>query len=215
MAYAQNTQSPNLSNALGQTPAERWRYSTLNDMLMSIGLTGIDFNASISDSVEGQQALRIFTDVLYEVESEGWEFNTLSNVTIKTNSAGQYKFNYETSPYIFSLVSSDGNLFVSMDGTIKDRDSSDFDTSVIADGCQDIILSKVIIEAWADMHYSLMQYITALAINRFQALMIGDSTMFSFTQKDVSDKYVKARRDEIRSGKYNILNSSFGQEVSR
>lgn len=215
MPYGQNVQTPNFSNAVGQTPAERWRFSTLNDMLLAIDLAGIDYNDSITDTMEGQHALRVFTDVMYEVESEGWEFNTIESVDITLDDEGRYAFDYETQSYVFSLVGSDDDLFVSMDGSIKTRSNGLDDPTVLGDPGNTITLTNVIVERWADMHFALTQYVAALAVNRYQALMIGDTTAAKFAADDVQRMYVNARRDEIRSGKYNILTSNFGTQVNR
>ncbi len=214
--YGQNIQTPNFSNAIGQTPAERWRFSTLNDMMMSIDLAGIDYNDSITDTMEGQQALRILTDVLYEVESQGWEFNTKNNIELTLDVDGKYTFDYAGGhPYVFSLVGQDKNIYVAMDGTIKLNDDSIIDNTVLGDPDTKFTVGNVIIEAWADMHFALTQYVAALAVNRYQMLMIGSSAIVRYTEQDISTKYAAARRDEIRSGKYNILNSNFGTEVNR
>ena len=214
MAYGQNIQTPNFSNAVGQTPAERWRFSTLNDMMLSIDLAGIDYNDSITDTMEGQQALRVLTDVMYEVESQGWEFNTIDEATITLDAEGKYKFDYVNGPFIFSLVGQDGDLFVGMDGTLKNK-SGIVNRDVIGDPGQEINLTNIIVEAWADMHFALSQYVAALAVNRFQTLIIGDTTAARFSMMDIEKMYVNARRDEIRSGNYNILTSAFGTEVNR
>ena len=208
MAYGQNTQTPNFSNAVGQTPAERWRFSTLNDMMLAIDLAGIDYNDSITDTMEGQHALRIFTDVMYSIESEGWEFNTLKNVEIDLDLDGKYKFNYAVQPFIFSLVGQQADLFVSMDGTVKINDSTKLDNTILGNPFETITLDNIIVERWADMHFALTQYISSVAVNTYQALMLGDATKMKFSQQEIADKYIKARRDEIRSGKYNILNST-------
>ena len=92
MGYGQNTTVPDYKNAQGQTPAERWRFSVINDMMLSIDHPGIDYNNNINKTMEGQHALRIFTDVVYEIESEGWEFNTIDELEITLNSEGKYQF---------------------------------------------------------------------------------------------------------------------------
>jgi len=213
MAYGQNIQAPNFANAVGQTPAERWRFSTLNDMMLAIGRPGIDYNDSIMDTMEGQHALRILTDVMYEIESEGWEFNTHDNIEITLDANGQYKFDYTTHPFVFSLVGADADLFVSMDGTVKLKEG--INNIVLGDPDQVLTLNNVIIEAWADMHFALSQYVAAVAVNRFQTFMGGEGAVVTFSAQDLATKYGKARRDEIRSGKYNILNSDFGVETNR
>ena len=216
MAYGQNITTPNFANAIGETPAERWRFSTLNDMMLSIGLAGIDYNDSIMDTMEGQQALRVFTDTMYQIESEGWEFNTISNYKITLDLNGKYKFNYDNDPFVFSLVGENGDFFVSADGTIKSKDRElSLDGTVLGEPYEELVFNDVIIEQWADMHFALMQYVSASAINRYQALIIGSSGTAAYTQQELTAKYGMARRDEIRSGKYNILNSNFGQEVNR
>ena len=212
MAYGQNLQTPNFANATGQTPSERWRFSTLNDMMLSIGLAGIDYNDSIMDTMEGQHALRILTDVIYEVQSEGWEFNTVASKELTLDANGRFKFDYAAGePYVFSLVGQNDDLFVSQDGTLKSKT-----TREILGGPQDkITVTKMIIESWADMHFALSQYVAALATNKYQGLMVGDADKIRFGQNEIQSMYAKARRDEVRSGKYNILNSNFGQEVNR
>lgn len=215
MAYGQNITTPNFSNAVGQTPAERWRFSTLNDMLLSIDLAGLDYNDSITDTMEGQQALRILTDVVYEVESRGWEYNTLQGIELQLDENGRYTFNYVTDPYVFSLTGASDDLFISMDGSIKTRSTGRLDRTVLGNPGEVITVNNVIVETWADMHYSLTQYVSALAVNKFQASMIGDAAIARFTNDQVEKMYVNARRDEIRSGKYNMLNSTFGSQVRR
>jgi len=221
MAYGKNVTIPNFSNAVGQTPAERWRFSTLNDMMLAIDLAGIDYNDSINDTIEGQHALRILTDVMYEVESEGWEFNTLSALEITLDAQGGYQFGI-TQPfpleaqYVFSIVGQTDDLFISQDGIVKTRNLDlSMDGKVLGEPNGKITLNKVIIELWQNMHFSLTQYVSALAVVRYQALMVGDIAIPSFSNQDIQMKYMKARRDEIRSGKYNILNSTYGQEVNR
>lgn len=211
MAYGQNIQTPNFANAVGQTPAERWRFSTLNDMMLSIGLAGIDYNDSIMDTMEGQHALRVLTDVMYEVESEGWEFNTITDTEIKLDDNGEFRFDYNTHPYVFSLVAQNDDLFVSQDGTVKNRKKE----TVIGQPNEEVKIEKMIIESWADMHFSLTQYVAAVAVTRYQALMVADSSRMRYSMADIQSMYAKARRDEIRSGKYNILNSQYGREVNR
>jgi len=212
MAYGQNIQSPNFSNDLGQTPGERWRFSTINDMMLSIDLAGLDYNDSLSDSMEGQHALRILTDILYETESEGWEYNTLPEKTLTLDENGEFSFDYANGdPYVFSLVGQNDTLFVSQDGKVRSRDKG----YVLGKPFEEIKVNNIIIEDWANMHFSLTQFVSAKAINRFQALMLSDTGKMSYSQQEVQDKYIKARRDEIRSGKYNMLTSRYGTEVNR
>ena len=184
-------------------------------MMLSIDLAGIDYNDSITDTMEGQHALRILTDVMYNIQSEGWEFNTLDEVELELDSGGRYKFDYNLGPFVYSLVGQDARLFVSMDGTIKSKDTTNLDNTILGEPGETITVNKVIIEAWADMHFALSQYVAAVAINRYQKLMIGDSTPAKYSDDDVRNMYVNARRDEIRSGKYNILTSPFGTQVNR
>ena len=221
MAYGQNITTPNFSNAVGQTPAERWRFSTLNDMMLAIGLAGIDYYESTQDTQEGQQALRILTDVMYGVESEGWEFNTLNSLEIKLDNQGMYTFGV-TQPMplgcqaVFSVVGQTDDLFIAQDGQLKTRNLElSMDGTVLGKPDTTIKLNQVIIELWQNMHFALTQYVSALAVTRYQVLMVGASVSAAFSNQDLQVKYMNARRDEIRSGKYNILNSSFGQEVNR
>ncbi len=216
MSYGDSITTPNFANATGQTPAERWRFSTLNDMLLSIGQAGIDYNDSIMDTMEGQHALRVLTDVMYEVESEGWEFNTFDGIEITLDVDGKYKFDYTTQPFVFSLVGQSGDYTVSMDGTIKTLDRTvDLSGTTLGNQGDKLKFNKVILETWADMHHALSQYIAAVAVNRYQALMVGNAGAARFSEQDLAAKYGKARRDEIRTGKYNILTSDFGTEVNR
>jgi len=221
MAYGQNITVPNFSNAVGQTPAERWRFSTLNDMMLSIGLAGIDYYDSTTDTMEGQHALRILTDVIYGVESEGWEYNTLKNLKIRLDERGGYKFGVtEPMPLgclaVFSIVGQNDDMFITQDGVIKTRNlENSADGTFLGKPFTEITLDSVIIELWQSMHFALTQYVSALAIMRYEKMMVGSLTATQATQQDLQKKYVDARRDEIRSGKYNILNSSFGQEVNR
>ncbi len=224
MSYGDSITTPNFANATGQTPAERWRFSTLNDMLLSIGQAGIDYNDSIMDTMEGQHALRVLTDVMYEVESEGWEFNTFNDLSLPLDENGMFSFDYVGDPggnpsvsphaFVFSLVGRDSNLFVSQSGQVKEHNNQG---SVIVLGNPGEIkkIDNVIIDVWADMHHALSQYIAAVAVNRYQALMVGNAGAARFSEQDLAAKYGKARRDEIRTGKYNILTSNFGTEVNR
>ena len=212
MAYGQNIQAPNFANATGQTPSERWRFSTLNDMMLSIGHAGVDYNDSIMDTMEGQHALRILTDVIYEIQSEGWEFNMQTTKELTLDVDGKFKFDYAGGdPYVFSLVGQNDNLFVSQDGTLKSRTNGE----ILGKPGEKITVTDIIIEAWADMHFALSQYVSAMAINKFQGLLVGDGDKIRFGQNEIQQLYAKARRDEIRSGKYNILTSDFGTQVNR
>ena len=221
MSYGQKTTVPNFSNAVGSTPSARWRFSVLNDMLLSIDHPGIDYNDNINDTMEGQHALRIFTDVVYQVESQGWEYNTLEALTIRLDAEGKYTFGVtEGMPlgcsYIFSAVGQADNLFVNQQGILRTRNLElSNDGSVLGEPLTEIVLDKVIIELWNEMHFALTQYVSAVAIDRYQKLMIGDGGKNTITQEDIRVKYADARRDEIRSGKYNMLTSTAGQEVRR
>jgi len=221
MAYGQNTTVPNFSNAVGQTPSARWRFSVLNDMLLAIDHPGIDYNDNINDTMEGQHALRIFTDAVYNTQALGWEFNTLNSLTITLDSEGKYTFGVtEGMPlgcsYVFSVVGQADNLFVNQQGVLRTRNLElSNDGTVLGEPNTEIVLDEVIIELWNEMHFSLTQYVGAVAVDRYQKLMVGDSAKKVYTEQDIMTKYADARRDEIRSGKYNMLTSTAGQEVSR
>jgi len=190
-------------------------------MMLAIGLAGIDYYDSTQDTQEGQQALRILTDVMYSVEAEGWEFNTLNSLEITLDFEGKYTFGV-TQPMplgcqaVFSVVGQTDDLFIAQDGQLRTRNLElSMDGTILGKPNTTIKLNEVIIELWQNMHYALTQYVSALAVTRYQTLMVGASTTAAFSNEDIRSKYVNARRDEIRSGKYNILNSSFGQEVNR
>ena len=220
MAYGQNSQTPNYSNSFGQTPSERWRYSVINDMLMSIGQPGIDYNDSLMDTMEGQQALRVLTDTMYEAQALGWEFNTYKNVELKLDSSGSFRFD-TTMPVpgegtaVFSVIPQNGkDIMVNQEGWLFDK-SKPFDQLTVGEPDGTITMQEIIIEKWQDMPFTMCLYVGALAVNRYQILVIGSSTIAGFTQEDIDKKYVDARRAEPKSGKYNMLTSAFGQSVAR
>ena len=118
--------------------------------------------------------------------------------------------------YIFSLVGDDDSLFVDQSGILRSRDLTlSLDGSVLGEPNQELTINEMIIEKWNAMHFSLTQYVAAMAANRYQLFMVGDTSVASFTGADLQVKYGNARRDEIRSGKYNMLNDGAGPAVRR
>lgn len=188
MAYLQN-----------EYDSSKLLLTSINILLQTINELPIENTDDLANSTTAQLAEMTIIEVKKEVLSQGWHFNTDLS----------YPFPPDTNGYInipsnvLDITSNTGNIIM-RDWKLYDKESFSFkfDSSVPCDVIWDMDFNS--------LTHPIRYYITIKASRTFQARTIGDQTSFAYTDKDLEDAYLSARYSEGRTGKYNMLTSSFG-----
>lgn len=172
----------------------------VNILLNTINEPSIEAEEDFEIILEARQARDTLFEVKRAVLSEGWDFNRDTN-------------------YVFAIVPETG--FIPVPTNVLDIVASQGDVimrdwRLYSKGNQSHVFEEdVSCEVTWDMMFDslshpLRHYITIRAARIFTARVIGDEKSVSYTATDEEDARLAARRSESRTGKFNVLNSTYG-----
>ena len=173
--------------------------SAVNILLQTINEQGLEDDEDLAVSLEGKEAVKVLTETKNTVLARGWDFNTDEGYKLTPDSSGFIQVPYnvlDISGVSKSIVMREWNLYD------KDNQTRKFDEPV---SCNIVWNAN-----FNDITHPIRHYITIRAARVFQARMIGDGNQYTFTQQDEQLALIDAKESEGRTGKYNMLESSFG-----
>lgn len=174
--------------------------TAINTLLQTINELPIENDTDLSNSTTGQLAEMTIIEVKKEVLSQGWHFNTDYSYPFPPDTNG-----YINVPYnVLDITASGGKNYIMRDWKIYDKENFTFEftESVPCDVVWDMDFNS--------LTHPIRYYITIKAARIFQGRVVTDQTVYTYTSKDEEDAYLAARFSEGRTGKYNMLTSSYG-----
>ena len=173
--------------------------TSINILLQTINELPIEDEAGLQNSTTGQLAEMTIIEVKKAVLSEGWDFNTDKGYSFPIDINGYIPIPFN----VLDIVATNGNI-VMRDWKLYDRDkyTMEFEESVKCDVIWDMEFNA--------LTHPMRHYITIRAARVFQARTIGDQLSYAYTKDDEDRAYAAAKASHVRTGKYNMLTSSFG-----
>lgn len=173
--------------------------TSINTLLQTINELPIESTDDLINSTTGQLAEMTIIEVKKEVLSQGWNFNSDKNYPFPPDVNGIIAIPYT----VLDIVASTSDVIM-RDWKLYDKTkfSFKFETAVPCNVIWNMDFNS--------LTHPIRNYITIKAARIFQARTIGDTASYQFTSKEEEDAYLAARYSEGRTGKYNMLTSSFG-----
>lgn len=174
--------------------------TAINTLLHTINELPIESTDDLTYSTTAQLAEMVINEVKKEVLSQGWNFNTDIGYPFPPDSSGIIAIPYN----VLDLTASGASNYIMRDWKLYDKDNFTFQFES-ATKC-DVIWDM----PFNNLTHPIRYFITIKASRIFQARTIGDQVQYAYTIKDEEDAYLSARYSEGRTGKYNMLESSYG-----
>lgn len=172
----------------------------INICLTTIGLTRVGSTASITGNYEAELADYMIEEVLNEVLSHKYNFNTDTDYPLVPDSS-----NVVAIPAMaLSVDLTDRNQdYIVRDGKLYNKvtqKDNDFDTTVYAD-----VTWKF---AFDDLHAIVQNYIVALAKQRLYARVVGTDNYMNVLMQETQDAKIAMLHEDMQSGDYSIFDST-------
>jgi hypothetical protein len=180
------------------------KIEAINRMLSVIGeapVTSLD-DADTFGITDQSIALRTLDEVLVDVLSEGWVFNTDLGLELERDINDEFVLPGSALRSVFTIYRyPDGNYIV-RNGKVWDRIKK---TTVLPD-VDKITVDRVIRNLdWDDIPYPAQQYITIRAARIFSNRYVNSNVVYSYTAADEENARMKLLRDEESQQVHNML----------
>lgn len=181
------------------------KLDAVNTMLAAVGDSPV---SSLTDhqSVDVYNAISMLDEVSRKIQSQGWQFNTLTEMTVKPDMASK-RIRYN--PTWISFVSTDGNVYVKRGDFLYDitNKTYNFENDVIA----------TIIEAvdYEDLPDCFKTYITSKAAIKFQSRYLGDDNISQMLVAESNEAYADIVQYSIDTGTNMLQIPAVSQTLSR
>lgn len=184
---------------MATTDNQKLLLNAVNILLQCINEQALENDDDLDVSLEGQEAVKVLEEVKDSVLSKGWDFNTDEAFIFTPDLNGFIPVPYnvlDISGTTRNIIRREWNLYD------KDEQTRKFDEPV---SCYVVWSAE-----FNDITHPIRNYITMRAARVFQDRMIGDGNQHSFSIEEEKQALIEARSSEGRTGKYNMLTSSFG-----
>ena len=178
---------------------EKFLLTAVNILLQTINEQSLVDDADLNVSLEGREAVKVLDEVRTAVLSSGWHFNT--------------DFGYQFAPTLDGFISVPYNVLdiTSDTGNIVMREWNLYDKDKHTRKFDEPVKCNVVWNfEFNDLTHPIRHYITIRAARVYQGRMIGDKTQYAFSKEDEALAKMEAKESEGRTGKYNMLTSTFG-----
>lgn len=176
--------------------------SAVNVLLETINELPIEEIGGYELVIEARQAKHTILETKRAVLSERWDFNRDNDWIFPIGQDGKV-------PVPFNVLDITANRadVIMRDWKLYSKSSHSFvfEEEVPCDVVWDLDFNS--------LTHPLRHYITIRAARIFQARSIGDGNAIRYTSIDEEDALLSARRSETRTGQYNVLTGSYGQDV--
>jgi hypothetical protein len=183
--------------------SSKFLLTAINILLQTINELPIESDTDLTYSTTGQLAEMVIIEVKKAVLAGGWDFNTDEGYEFPIDSTGEIPVPFN----VLDITSSGLKKIIMRDWRLYDKSlfTNKFEESVPCNVVWDMDFNS--------LSHPIRHYITIRSARIFQARTIGDTASYSYTTKDEEDAFVSAKMSEGRTGKYNIINSSFGIQL--
>ena len=178
--------------------------AAVNRLLLSIGELPIEDVSDIDAIIEARLARDALLETKMAVLSIGWDINTDDDYELHTDENG-----YITVSTAMLDVNVPDSSIVIRDWQLYDKEkkSRKFTSSVTATIKWNLDFNS--------LPHAFRHYITIMASRIFQGRLIGDKTVYSFTQADEQKALLLLKRTDGFTGQYNMLSTgNFGTSIN-
>lgn len=178
----------------------------INTLLGVIGEAPIDrlSDISVNEITDSALARRTLNEVSRDVQSEGWSWNTDSNVELQKDVQEQFPLPSNTLTAVFSPNRYSDNRYVARGSRVYDRlhRRFDFGKDIIGPLVVDQLVQQL---DWDEVPHPAQQYITIRAARIYSDRYVNSNIIYTYTAQD--EEYARAMliRSEEREGRNNML----------
>ena len=184
-----------------QYDSSKFFLAAINVMLQMINELPISDDTELAEILEAQLAASVLIETKKEVLADGWDVNTDED----------YEFPQDTEGYInipanvLDISSDDANIIMRNWQLYNKKDKT-----AIFEEPQEM---KVYWDLdFNTLTHPIRNFITIRAARKFQARTVMDANVYGYSQADEEDANIIARRSEGNTGRYNMLDSEYGQD---
>ena len=183
--------------------SQKFMLNSVNILLQTIGELPIEDEADIDAILEARLARNVLIEAKQSVLSDGWDINTDTEYQLHPDENDNIIV-----PANILDIRIDDTAIVVRDWQLynKETASRKFTTSQSATIIWNLDFNT--------LPYPFRNYITIVASRMFQGRLIGDKTVYSFTQEDEQLALLTLKRSEGFTGQYNMLNGDFGSSMN-
>jgi len=172
----------------------------INVLIQLIGEPPIDSTEDYNEILEAQIALQVINETKKEILADGWDINTDKGYVFPVGTDGKIPVPFN----VLSLSSTDGDLVIrSWQLYSKKKQSYIFEDAQKVNVIWDVPFNEIT--------HSLRNYITVAAARKFQARQVMDKLVYSYSEADEGRARIIAKREDGRTSKPNMYNSTYGQ----
>jgi len=184
-----------------QYDSSKFFLASINVMLQMINELPIIDDVELAEIQEAQVASSVLIETKKEVLGEGWDVNSDTN----------YEFPQDTEGFInipanvLDISSTDGNIIMR---NWQLYDKTDKTAIFTEPQTMDVIWDL----DFNTLTQPIRNFITIRAARKFQARTVMDTNVYGYSEQDEQDAHIIARRSEGNTGRYNMLDSEYGQD---
>lgn len=167
----------------------------VNILLQTIGEPPIETLEDLDNILEAQIAKSVIIEAKKKILSEGWDVNTDTDYPFQPTTDGHITI----PPDILDIRS--GTDVIVRDWMLynKAEKTRVFTETQLCDVKWNLDFNT--------LPHPLRYYITLTAAKQFQARMISDSSMYSFTEDDIAEARINAKRSNGFTSQFNMLDT--------
>lgn len=176
----------------------------INTLLSVIGEAPVSNLAEIESNTISDAALasRTLQEVDRDVQAEGWQFNTDTEVALEKDNLNQFPLPGNVLRASFSPARYSDSQFVVRGRRVYDRATQ----SYTIDGVQNIVVAKMVTQLdWDDLPHAAQQYIVIRAARIYSDRFINSNVIYSYTSQDEAYHRSQLIRAEEESLSNNLL----------
>lgn len=167
----------------------------VNILLQTINQLPIETLEDIDNILEAQVAQSVLIEAKKAILAEGWDVNKDTDYKFYPTTDG----NITIPPDVLDIKS--GSTIIVRDWMLYDKENQtrQFDDVVLCDVIWNLDFNT--------LPHPLRYYITLVAAKMFQARMITDEKMYSFTEDDIATAKISAKRSNGFTSEFNMLDN--------
>ena len=178
---------------------EDYMLDSINILLETINEPPIVDPEDVDHIAEAQQAKRKILEAKRFILSKGWDFNSDTNWKFPLDVQGMIPIPTN----VLDLTANRSDVIIRNQKLYSKKDQSHiFEEEVPAKVVWDMDFNTVT--------HPIRHYITLVAANLFVKRSIADKISIAYTEDDIQEAEINARRSEGRTGQYNMFKSTYG-----
>lgn len=184
--------------------SQKFLLNSVNILLQTIGELPIEDVSDVDAIIEARIARDTLLETKMAVLSFGWDLNTDEEYELHTDENGYIN----VSTAMLDINVPDSSIVI-RDWQLYDKEtkSRKFTSSVTATIKWNLNFNS--------LPFAFRNYITIMASRIFQGRLIGDKTVYSFTQADEQKAFLLLKRTDGFTGQYNMLSTgNFGTSMN-